>query len=118
MQQAHVAAAAAAAAATAQDGFRGCNRRQMKRQQASLVLLIRPKHGSALDGEVLHGLDQAALDVAGAGRLDRRVDQPLAAAHGVEEEFLGRQPPQVRVLHKAPRLGAVVVLPDAPESQT
>lgn len=63
-----------------------------------------------LDGEVLHGLDQAALDVAGAGRLHRRVDQPLTAAHGVEEELLGRQPPQVGVLDEASRLGAIVIL--------
>jgi len=42
----------------------------------------------APDHEVLHGLDQAALDVAGGRRLHGRVDQALAPAHGVEEQLL------------------------------
>lgn len=65
---------------------------------------------SALNHEVLHGLNQAALDVASGRSLDRRVDKPLPPTHGVEEKFLGRQAPKVRVLHKAPRFRPVVVL--------
>eukprot|EP00958_Prasinococcus_capsulatus_P026051 scaffold4543_cov350-Prasinococcus_capsulatus_cf.AAC.1 len=63
-----------------------------------------------LHHHVLHRLHQPALDVARLTRLHRRVDQALAAAHGVEEELLRGQPPQVRVLHEAARLGPEVVL--------
>jgi len=59
--------------------------------------LQRPASGGprrAPDHEVLHGLDQAALDVAGGRRLHGRVDQALAPAHGVEEQLLrGPAPP-------------------------
>eukprot|EP00962_Isochrysis_galbana_P015945 scaffold4556_cov114-Isochrysis_galbana.AAC.11 len=44
------------------------------------------------------------------GRLDGRVDQALAAAHGVEEELLRREAAQVRVLDEAARFGPIVVL--------
>lgn len=44
------------------------------------------------------------------GRLDSRIDQTLSASHGVEEKLSGCQTSQVGVLHKAPALGAVVIL--------
>ena len=73
--------------------------------------VLRGKRGrEAPDGEVLHGLDEAALDVASGGGLDGGVDQTLAPAHGMEEELLRRQPAQVAVLHETPRLWAQVVL--------
>lgn len=42
----------------------------------------------SLDDEVLHGLDQAALDVSRGTGLDSSVDQTLPTTHGVEEELL------------------------------
>lgn len=43
---------------------------------------------SSLDNEVLHGLDQAALDVARGTGLDSSVNQTLTTTHGVEEKLL------------------------------
>eukprot|EP00052_Salpingoeca_macrocollata_P029267 m.293933 g.293933 ORF g.293933 m.293933 type:complete len:699 (-) comp22962_c0_seq7:2402-4498(-) len=63
-----------------------------------------------LQTQALHALDQAPLDVAGLCRLDSRVNETLAPAHGVEEELLRRQPSQVRVEHKPLGVGPVVVL--------
>ena len=63
-----------------------------------------------LDRDVLHGLDEPALDVTRLRSLHSSVDQTLATAHGVKEELLRGEPTQVRVLDKAARLGTVVVL--------
>ena len=60
--------------------------------------------------QVLHRLDELALNVACLRRLDGRVNEPDAAAHRVEKELVGREAVQVRVLHKAAGLEAVVVL--------
>mmetsp|Transcript_15235 Transcript_15235/g.35011 ORF Transcript_15235/g.35011 Transcript_15235/m.35011 type:complete len:818 (+) Transcript_15235:946-3399(+) len=74
-------------------------------------LALRVAHCTVvLDGDVLHRLDEAALDVPRLGRLHRRVDQPLATAHCVEKELLRGEAPQVRVLDEAARLWPVVVL--------
>mmetsp|Transcript_44451 Transcript_44451/g.74151 ORF Transcript_44451/g.74151 Transcript_44451/m.74151 type:complete len:329 (-) Transcript_44451:2589-3575(-) len=72
-------------------------------------------HGVAHRAVVLHHhilqrLDQPPLDVPCLRRLHRRVDQPLATAHGVEEELLRGEPSQVRVFHEPAALRAVVVL--------
>ena len=63
-----------------------------------------------LHHDVLHGLDEPTLNVAGLGGLDRRVDETLATAHGVEEELLRREAREVRVGHEAAALGQQVVL--------
>ena len=54
-----------------------------------------------VDVEVLEGLHEAALHVACLCCLDRRVDEALAAAHGVEEELVGREAVVEAVLDKA-----------------
>ena len=69
-----------------------------------------PHRAVVLDDDVLHRLHQTPLDVPRLGRLHRGVDETLAAAHGVEEELLRRQPAKVRVLHEPARLGAQIVL--------
>jgi len=43
------------------------------------------------NGQVFQRLHQAALHVAGLGRLDRSVNQPLAPAHRVEKELRRRK---------------------------
>lgn len=65
---------------------------------------------SAPDGEVFHSLDETPLNVPSAGRLDGGIDQPLATSHGVEEELLGCQPSQIRVLDKPAGLRPEIVL--------
>mmetsp|Transcript_13686 Transcript_13686/g.32412 ORF Transcript_13686/g.32412 Transcript_13686/m.32412 type:complete len:631 (+) Transcript_13686:410-2302(+) len=62
-----------------------------------------------LDHDILHGLHQAALDVAGRRGLDCSVDEALPASHGVEEELLRRESPEVRVLDKAAGLRAIII---------
>lgn len=49
------------------------------------------------------------------GGLHSRVDKPLPASHGVEEELCGREAGQVRVLHEASALRAVVILDEVGE---
>ena len=44
------------------------------------------------------------------------IDETLAATHGVEEELLRGEATEVRVLHKAAALGAVVVLVEVRQS--
>src|SRR6056297_3100569 len=56
-------------------------------------------------------VDEPALEVAGLGGPDRRVDEPLAAAHRVEEELLRGEPAAVGVLHEAVRLRGEEVRP-------
>eukprot|EP00047_Mylnosiga_fluctuans_P009121 m.10081 g.10081 ORF g.10081 m.10081 type:complete len:806 (-) comp2487_c0_seq1:1984-4401(-) len=51
--------------------------------------------------EVLEGLHQTTLHVARLGGLDGRVDEALAAAHGVEEELRRRQPRVEAVANEA-----------------
>ena len=60
--------------------------------------------------EVLHGLHEPPLDVPSGGRLNGRVDETLATTHGVEEEFLGRKPPQIGIFNESSTLGTKVVL--------
>src|ERR1041385_7316086 len=66
-------------------------------------------HGAVLgDLEVLQGVDEAALHVAGAAGADGRVDEALAATHGVEEVLRGRQAGLVGRGDEALGLGAEV----------
>ena len=62
------------------------------------------------DHQILHGLHEPPLDVPSGGRLDGSVDKTLATSHGVKEELLGREPPQIRILDKSSTFGAEVVL--------
>ena len=62
-----------------------------------------------LDGEVFHGFDKPSLDVACAGCLDGCIDQTFSTSHGVEEQLLGGQTPQVGVLNKASGLRTQVI---------
>ena len=57
----------------------------------------------------LEGLDQAALEVPGAGGLDRGVHQALAPRHAVEVVLLRAQPGEEAVLDIPPRAGPRVV---------
>ena len=58
--------------------------------------------------QVLHRLYELALDVARVRSFDGRINQALAAAHGVEEELRGAHAGDEGVLHEAARLHAVV----------
>mmetsp|Transcript_12899 Transcript_12899/g.36269 ORF Transcript_12899/g.36269 Transcript_12899/m.36269 type:complete len:465 (-) Transcript_12899:2165-3559(-) len=62
-----------------------------------------------LDDHVLHGLHQAALDVARGGGLDSCVDETFPSSHGMKEKLLGREATKVGVLHKAAGLRAVII---------
>lgn len=66
--------------------------------------------GCLLDDEVLHGLDEPALDVSRAGGLDSCINQPLSTSHGMEEQLLGRQTNEVAILHKSSGLWPQVIL--------
>ncbi len=48
--------------------------------------------------DILECFDETALDITSLGRLDGGIDKTLATGHGVEEEFLRRQPAEVRIL--------------------
>mmetsp|Transcript_104344 Transcript_104344/g.223091 ORF Transcript_104344/g.223091 Transcript_104344/m.223091 type:complete len:206 (-) Transcript_104344:16-633(-) len=59
--------------------------------------------------QCLHRLHQASLDVARLRSLARCVNDTLAATHGVHPDLLRCEACQVRVLHKPPGLGTIVV---------
>ena len=73
-------------------------------------------HGAVVaQAVVLHVGGEAAVDVARGGGLDGRVDEPLAAAHGVEEELGGGEPDGVGVDAEAAGLGRGVAGGEARE---
>lgn len=69
-----------------------------------------------LDHYVLHGFDQAALDVACLSGLDSSINESLSTSHSVEEELLRGEPIQVAVLYEALALRAIVILGEVRES--
>ncbi|KAG5461210.1 MAG: hypothetical protein BJ554DRAFT_6630, partial [Olpidium bornovanus] len=70
----------------------------VQRVLAVAELENRPVHVAhgvvVMHGDPLEVLDQAALQIAGAGRLHGRVDQTLAARHAVKVILLGADPGQ------------------------
>mmetsp|Transcript_63111 Transcript_63111/g.150777 ORF Transcript_63111/g.150777 Transcript_63111/m.150777 type:complete len:280 (-) Transcript_63111:2054-2893(-) len=60
--------------------------------------------------QCLHRLHKTPLDVPCLGGLAGRVDDPLAASHGMHPDFLWCKACQVGVLHEAPRLRSIIVL--------
>ena len=70
---------------------------------------LRVAHGAVvLRGEALQRLHEPPRHVARLGRLDGSVDQPLAAAHGVEEELRRREARVEGVGHEALDTAAIV----------
>ena len=85
---------------------------------ARAVFAVRELHNEAarvphstivIRHEILHGLDELTLEVAGIGRLHCRINQTLTARHGVKEEFGRCQSLDEGGLDEAACLGAVIV---------
>ncbi len=68
-------------------------------------------HGAVLGHvEVLHGLDQSALDVARVRRLDGRINETLTACLRVEEELRGHQTTHEAILNEPTALQTIIKL--------
>ena len=70
-----------------------------------------PMNFTPLDLHSFHVLHEAALQVARSSGLHRRVDEPLAAGHAVEEELLWPYPGQEPPAHQLPELQLETELP-------
>ena len=64
----------------------------------------------ALDFEILKGVDETPLEVTGLGCTDGCVDETLAAADGVEEEFRRGKAVLVTRFHETVRVCAEIAL--------
>ena len=72
------------------------------------ALVVAHRH-VVLNLQILHALDESALDISSGTGLNGGVNETYATTHGVEEELLRREPRNEGVLHEAARPRRVVV---------
>ena len=73
------------------------------------ALVVAHRH-VVLNLQILHALDESALDISSRRGFHSGVNETHATTHGVKEELLRREPRNEGVLHEAARARGVVVL--------